>query len=399
MAHGKALPAEVVEQVVANTDGVPLFVEELAKMVLESGLLREVEGGYELTGTLPSLAIPATLHDSLMARLDRLATVKTLAQLGATIGRTFAHELLQAVAPLDEATLQHGLRQLVEAELVYQHGMAPQATYIFKHALIQDTAYQSLLKSTRQQYHQRIAHVLAAQFPETAGTQPELLAHHYTEAGLHEQAIPCWQHAGQRAVARSAYREAVACYEQALLAFQQLPENIATLQQAFDVRMELTQQLVPLADYGSILTHLRGAEAIAEAQGGRRRLGLVCSHMTDYFRLTDYSEQAVECGERALAFATDLGNSHCGCWPTSGWGKRTTRSGIIAGRSNCSKRKLPYWKASAAGNALGPGAFPPCCRGAIRSPRWSSWVSLWRRSPGEKRPCRSLTRLTPHTVR
>ena len=164
VAGGKALPPEVVEQIVAKTDGVPLFVEELTKMVLESGLLREGEERYELTGPLPPLAIPTTLHDSLMARLDRLATVKDVAQLGATIGRTFAYELLQAVSPLDDATLQQGLRQLVDAELVYQRGVPPQATYMFKHALIQDAAYQSLLRSTRQQYHQRIAQVLEARF-------------------------------------------------------------------------------------------------------------------------------------------------------------------------------------------------------------------------------------------
>ena len=173
VAGGKALPPEVVEQIVAKTDGVPLFVEELTKMVLESGLLRESEDRYELTGPLPPLAIPATLHDSLMARLDRLATVKDVAQLGATIGRTFAYELLQAVSPLDEATLQHGLRQLVEAELVYQRGVPPQATYTFKHALIQDAAYQSLLRSTRQQYHQRIAQVLAERtFPRRRRPSP-----------------------------------------------------------------------------------------------------------------------------------------------------------------------------------------------------------------------------------
>src|SRR3989454_8543254 len=120
VAHHKTLPAEVVEQVVAKTDGVPLFVEELTKMVLESGLLQEREERYELTGPLPPLAIPATLHDSLMARLDRLAAVKGLAQLGATLGRAFTYELLQAVSPWDEGTLQQGLRQLVEAELVYQ---------------------------------------------------------------------------------------------------------------------------------------------------------------------------------------------------------------------------------------------------------------------------------------
>ena len=144
VAHGKALPPEVVEQIVAKTDGVPLFVEELTKMVLESGLLQEREERYELTGPLPPLAIPATLHDSLMARLDRLATVKGLAQLGATLGREFSYELLQAVSPWDEETLQRGLHQLVEAEFLYQRGLPPQATYLFKHALIQDAAYQSL---------------------------------------------------------------------------------------------------------------------------------------------------------------------------------------------------------------------------------------------------------------
>ena len=188
VAHGKALPAEVVAQVVAKTDGVPLFVEELTKMVLESGLLQERDERYELTGPLPPLAIPATLHDSLMARLDRLATVKGLAQLGATLGREFSYELLQAVSPWDEETLRRGLHQLVAAEFLYQQGLPPQATYVFKHALIQDAAYQSLLRSTRQQYHQRIAQVLEARFPEPVETQPELVAQHYTAAGCAEQA-------------------------------------------------------------------------------------------------------------------------------------------------------------------------------------------------------------------
>jgi predicted ATPase len=182
--------------VVAKTDGVPLFVEELTKMVLESGLLLEQAERYELTGPLPPLAIPTTLHDSLMARLDRLAAVKGLAQLGATLRREFSYELLQAVEPWDEETLRRGLQQLVEAEFLYQQGLPPQATYRFKHALIQETAYQSLLRSTRQQHHQRIAQVLAERFPETAETQPELVAHHYTEAGLKEQAVVYWQRAG-----------------------------------------------------------------------------------------------------------------------------------------------------------------------------------------------------------
>src|SRR4029434_5151264 len=205
VAHGKTLPPEVLEQVVAKTDGVPLFVEELTKMVLESDLLQEREDRYELMGPLPPLAIPTTLHDSLMARLDRLATVKSLAQLGATLGREFSYALLHAVSPWDAETLQRGLQQLVEAEVLYQQGLPPHATYRFKHALIQDTAYQSLLRSTRQQYHQRIAQVLEERCPETIAAQPEVLAHHYTEASLVEHAIPYWQQAGQHASARSAH--------------------------------------------------------------------------------------------------------------------------------------------------------------------------------------------------
>src|SRR4029450_6467526 len=203
MTEGKTLPPEVLAQIVERTDGVPLFVEELTKAVVESGSLKDVNGHYELTGAFSTLAIPATLQDSLMARLDRLVTAKAVAQYAAVIGRQFAYDLLSMVSQLDAATLQRELGRLVEAEIVYQRGVPPQSTYVFKHALIQDTAYESLLKSTRQQYHQRIAQVLEAHFPESGEMQPELLAHHYTEAGLTEQAIGYWQRAGERAVQHS----------------------------------------------------------------------------------------------------------------------------------------------------------------------------------------------------
>jgi predicted ATPase len=239
VAHGKPLPAEVMEQVVARTDGVPLFVEELTKMVLESGLLQEREEHYELTAPLPPLAIPTTLHDSLMARLDRLATVKALAQLGATLGREFSYALLRAVSPWDEGTLRRGLHQLVEAEFLYQQGLPPEATYLFKHALIQETAYQSLLRSTRQQYHQRIAQVLETRFPESCETQPELLAHHYTEAGLTEQAIGFWQRAGQRASDRSAYLEAVSHFTTGIELLKTLPETPERTQHALTLYIAL----------------------------------------------------------------------------------------------------------------------------------------------------------------
>jgi class 3 adenylate cyclase/predicted ATPase len=251
VAHGKTLPPAVVEQIVAKTDGVPLFVEELTKMVLESGLLQEREDHYDLTGPLPPLAIPATLHDSLMARLDRLATVKGLAQLGATLGREFSYALLQAVAPWDEGTVQRGLHQLVEAEFLYQRGLPPQATYLFKHALIQETAYQSLLKSTRQQYHQRIAQVVEAQFPDTAETQPELLAHHYTEGGFREQAISYWQRAGQQAFQRSANLEAVQHLTMGLGLLALLPETLARAQQELDLQIALGPALMAIKGHGA----------------------------------------------------------------------------------------------------------------------------------------------------
>src|SRR5215813_11403122 len=244
VAHGKALPTEVVEQVVAKTDGVPLFVEELTKMVLESGLLQEREDRYELTGPLPPLAIPTTLHDSLMARLDRLAAAKAMAQLGATLGRAFSYELLQAVSPWDEGLVQQGLHQLVEAEFLYQRGVPPQATYTFKHALIQDAAYQSLLRSTRQQYHQRIAQALEAQFPEIVETQPELVAQHYTTAGCAEQAILYWQRAGQHASRRSANVEAISHCTTGIELLTSLPETPEHTQQALSLHIALGAALL-----------------------------------------------------------------------------------------------------------------------------------------------------------
>ena len=155
-----------------------------------------------------------------MARLDRLNTAKEMAQIGADVGREFSYELIRAVSPLDEASLQQALAKLVEAELLYQRGLPPQVRYLFKHALVQDAAYQSLLKSTRQQVHQQIARVLVGQFPDTVAIQPELVAHHYTEAGLGKQAIPYWQRAGERAVQLPAYAEAIRFYHLALQALE-----------------------------------------------------------------------------------------------------------------------------------------------------------------------------------
>jgi predicted ATPase len=166
-----SLPPAVMEQIIAKTDGVPLFVEELTKTVLESGLLAEIRGARVFAGPLPEFAIPATLQDSLLARLDRLNSVKEVAQLGAAIGREFSYSLLNAVLPMPEGELKSALNRLVGAELVFAHGTPPAATYVFKHALVQDTAYETLLKSKRQQLHSKIASVIEDRFPEVMHTQ------------------------------------------------------------------------------------------------------------------------------------------------------------------------------------------------------------------------------------
>ncbi|HKU08613.1 MAG TPA: adenylate/guanylate cyclase domain-containing protein, partial [Bradyrhizobium sp.] len=222
---GRQLPGEMMRQIVDRTDGIPLFVEELTKMVLESGLLVEDAGRYRLDSPLPPLAIPATLQDSLMARLDRLAPVKEVAQIGAAIGRDFSYTLLRSVAGRDDLTLNAALAQLEEAELLLRRGTPPDAAYSFKHALVQEAAYASLLKSRRQLIHKHIGDVLRDRFPVIAATEPEVLAHHFTEAGISEAALEWWRKAGHQALRRSAYTEAIAHFGKAVAISDALPDE------------------------------------------------------------------------------------------------------------------------------------------------------------------------------
>ena len=207
MTAGKTLPPEVLEQILAKTDGVPLFMEELTKSVLESGLVRETSGAYVLASALTPLAIPSTLQDSLTARLDRLSPVKETAQIGAAIGREFSRALLEAISPIKGAALDDALHQLIEAELIHVRGAAPKATYVFKHALVQDTAHGSLLRSRRQRIHAHIAWALKQRLTDEEYL-PATIAHHYTEAGLSDQAARSWLSAAELALSQSAPVEA-----------------------------------------------------------------------------------------------------------------------------------------------------------------------------------------------
>jgi class 3 adenylate cyclase/tetratricopeptide (TPR) repeat protein len=249
LAGGKRLPEELVAHIVGKTDGVPLYVEELTKMLLASDLLRKDLEQYVLTGPLLAVAIPDTLHDSLMARLDQMNAAKEVAQLGAVLGREFTYEMLQAISSQDDEVVKAGLERLVAAELLYQRGRPPRAKYIFKHALIQDAAYVSLLRSTRQRVHQQVAQVLEAQFVDVVEMQPELVAHHYTEGGCAEKAVAYWQRAGQQAIARSANWEAISHLDQGLEMLAKLPQTREQLERELDLQMALGSALVATCGY------------------------------------------------------------------------------------------------------------------------------------------------------
>lgn len=221
--RGKALPEVVLDQIVAKTDGVPLFVEELTKAVLESGRLAEREDRYELIGNLADPAIPSTLRDSLVARLDRLAGVKEVAHLAACIGREFSHEMLAAVSSLSDAEFKHALDQLVASDLVQRRGFGADASYLFKHALVQDAAYDSLLKSRRLVLHQVIAEILEQRFPERATREPETLARHFALAGMAKKSVAYLLSAASEAANRFSNEEAVAYGQKGLEALSALP--------------------------------------------------------------------------------------------------------------------------------------------------------------------------------
>jgi predicted ATPase/class 3 adenylate cyclase len=268
LTGGKAFPEVVLDQIVARTDGVPLFVEELTKAVLESDLLEREGERYVLKGELAAFAIPSTLQDSLMARLDRLAPVKEVAQIGAAIGREFQYRLIADVSSLKDEELKDALDQLAGSELLFCRGSPPDASYQFKHALVQDAAYGSLLRAKRQEIHQRIAAVLEAKYPQRVETEPELLAHHYTEGGLIDSAVPCWQRAGKHAAERSADAEAHEHLRQASKLLEDMPNSQQRREQELDTLIAL----------GPVLMNLKGS-ASPDVQDAYLRARSLCDQV------------------------------------------------------------------------------------------------------------------------
>jgi class 3 adenylate cyclase/predicted ATPase len=269
----KSLPQDVVEQILRRTDGIPLFVEELARTLLESCAPGDGAGPRGLGASLSPMAIPATLQDSLMARLDRLGPAKEIAQIGAAIGREFSHALLVSVADKTRAELGPALDRLIAAGLLFREGVPPHATYLFKHALVQDAAYQALLREQRCRLHARIAEALESQFAEIAESQPELLAHHCSEAGLIEKAAGLWGKAGLQSLTRSALMEAVAQLNRALNQIAALPGTAALRRPQIEFQVALANALMHSKGYASADTrasfdrarsYIERAEALGE---------------------------------------------------------------------------------------------------------------------------------------
>ncbi|WP_371424784.1 AAA family ATPase [Tardiphaga sp.] len=306
IALDKALPDIIVEQILSRADGVPLFIEELTRTLLESGLLHETTDGYVLNAPLPPLAIPTTLQASLVARLDLLGSARDVAMIGAAIGREFSHELVAEVSSLTPMDLDAALARLMASGLISRRGTRPEASYLFKHALVQDAAYVTMLKSRQRQLHASIARTLVERFPTLIESQPEIVARHFMEAGLASDAIGYWVKAGRLAHARWANREAAGFFEQALHALGTLPETRETLQQAIDLRFDLKTSLTPLGQFERIVSYLRETEGLAKRLDDPWRLCQFSVHMCQTLGLSGHAKDAVAFGQDAQILAESL---------------------------------------------------------------------------------------------
>ena len=329
LAGGKALPAGLLEKILTRTDGVPLFVEELTKSILESGELKEAGDHYEYSGSVRTVTIPSTLRDSLMARLDRFMPVKEIAQIGAAIGREFSYELIAAVAPIPPSELDDALARLGESGLAFRRGTPPDAVYTFKHALVQDTAYNSLLKSRRQELHGKIARMIEARFPNIRTTEPEVLAHHLTEAGLTEAAIPLWQAAGELASKRMALTEAISHLNQGLELVSILPRSSQRDAGELGLRCALGTAWMALKGWVSpeIWTSLHPALALAKSLQRYDALAPIFFGLTGHIFSQGRVAESLPWVEEMLNFAQATDNADllitghglaCNCYGSAG---------------------------------------------------------------------------------
>jgi predicted ATPase len=299
----------LMQLLIARTEGNPFFLEESVRTLVETGGLVGEAGAYRLAQALPTIQVPATVQAVLAARIDRLPPEeKRLLQTAAVVGTEVPLPLLQAIADIPEDALHRGLAYLQATEFLYETRLFPEAEYTFKHALTHEVAYGSLLQERRRGLHGRLVEAIEALAPDRVVEQVERLAHHALRGEVWGKAVTYCQQAGKKALARSAHREAVVAFEQALGALQHLPESRAMGEQAIDLRLALDFALWRLGDWGRVLASLREAEALAERWGDQRRLAHVSSEMADGFRILSDYERALRAGQRALTLAIALGD-------------------------------------------------------------------------------------------
>jgi DNA-binding NtrC family response regulator/tetratricopeptide (TPR) repeat protein/class 3 adenylate cyclase len=294
----------LIQRLIARTEGNPFFLEESVRTLVETGVLGGERGAYHLAQALPSMQIPANVQTVLAARIDRLPpAVKRLLHMAAVIGTEVSVPLLQAIAELPAAAVHDGLRQLQTAEFLYETHLVSEHVYTFKHALTHEAAYGSLPQERRRGLHARIVEAVEALYPDRLAEQVERLAHHALQGEVWEKALVYYRQAGDKAMVRSAYREAVACFEQALTALRHLPEQRHTQEQAIDLCDDLSSALQALGEFRRRFPYLREAETLAEVLGDQRRLWRIYTHMTHAFWTTGDYDNALTCGQRALSLA------------------------------------------------------------------------------------------------
>jgi class 3 adenylate cyclase/predicted ATPase len=353
---GKILPKEIVDQIVDRTDGVPLFVEELTKSIVEGGLLTDLGDRYALSKPLQPLAIPTSLRASLLARLDRSAPTREVAQIGAALGRSFSHELIAAVAQMPPRKLDDALVQLMQAELIFRRGTPPDAAYTFKHALLQDATYDTLLRSRRQELHGRIVVTLEDRFPEIVETQPEVLARHCTEAGFAEKAVSYWVKAGRQAISQCAMIEAVAQLSKGLDLLSGIHDSVARQQQELDLQIALGHALLATKGYGASEpgeAYVR-ARQLCEQLNRPAQLGTILAGQFAFRQVRAELEQA----ERHAEEISQLGDALDDVmWKCLGWvyrGHTCTYLGKFTDASICAANAMRLWEPQYRALALTP---------------------------------------------
>ena len=310
LAGGKSLPSLVVDHIVSKGDGVPLYIEELTKAILESELLVEETDRFVLGGRLDEMQIPETLQDSLMARLDRAPLARELAQIGSVIGREFSFEMLEIVASQEPGVLQDGLDQLVSNELVYQRGRGRRARYMFKHALIQDAAYQSLLKRARQQHHQQVADLMLSSYSDLAESQPELVAYHLSHAGAAEKSVMYWQAAGRNALQGSADVEAISHLQRGLSELSDLPSSPERDRTELELLTALGPALIAVKGFGSdsVRDTYSRAHAVCRRVGSPAEEFPVLRGLLNSTFFSAHLDEALEQGRALLKVSHELGD-------------------------------------------------------------------------------------------